>query len=424
MELRSQKTYELKGEIQSPASKSYTIRAVLSALMCDGFSKIKAPLQSRDAQAAYNTCELMGGKIKFYNDYIEVKGCSGKIKTPQITVDVMNSGTTLRLATAIASLGEDWIKFTGDKSIQARSIKALTDSLNQLGAKTKTQGGYPPHSVKGPLRGGECDIVGDISSQYISGLLMAAPYAKKDVIVNITTELKSKPYLMLTIDMLNKFGVTVINNNFKRLQVPAGQKYHATEYTVEGDYSSAAFILAASALTKSDVTVKNIFRDSLQADKKIVEIIGKMGAKVYIGDDYVNVKSTGRLNGCVVDLSDSPDLVPIASVLGALSKGEFEIVNTEHARFKECDRISAMTKELGKMGADITEKRDGLKIVSNELSGASLDGWNDHRIIMSLAVAGLMCRGETIVSDAEHMDVTYPNFQKDMEKLGAKIQII
>jgi 3-phosphoshikimate 1-carboxyvinyltransferase len=412
----------LSGEVNAPASKSYTIRALFAALLTDGVGKVKNPLISRDTQAAYSACQLFGGKIEEKRDYIEIAGVGGRIKTPKEEVDCLNSGTTIRIATAIASLSEKATTLTGDESIRRRPIHQMLDALNQLGTTSSSANGFPPVSISGPLEGGVCDIEGGVSSQFITAILMAAPYAKEDVEIRIKNKLKSKPYVDLTIDMLKRHGIELENSGYNSFKVSCKQSYEPAEYSVEGDYSSAAFILSAAALTKSNVTVRNLFKNSLQADKKIVEILSKMGANIDFQKDFVCVESDGRLKGCTLDLSDSPDLVPIVSVLGALSEGETEIINTAHARLKECDRIHAMASELAKMGADITERPDGLLIRNSQLNGASVDGWMDHRIIMSLSVAGCMAQGKTRIHGAEHVDVTFPNFKELMRGLGAKIR--
>ena len=411
----------LKGETAAPPSKSYTIRAVLSGLLADKVSTIRTPLRSRDTQAAFDACRMFGGVIEEAGDAVRIAGTGGKIKAPQDTVDTLNSGTTIRICTAIASLTGEEVTLTGDESIRRRPIKPLLDCLTQLGVKSSSEGGNPPVKVKGPLLGGACAMRGDVSSQFITAVLMAAPYAKEDVVLKLSTQLKSRPYVDLTLRMLKLFKVGAINDGYERFTVPSNQVYSAADYTVEGDYSSAAFILAAAALTDSKVTVRNLFRESLQADKRIVGILEEMGAKVRVDDDSVTVESAGRLRGVTVDLSDSPDLVPIVSCLGALAEGKTQIVNAAHARLKECDRIAAMAAELSRMGAKVAEREDGLTITGGRLKGAKVDGWLDHRIIMALAVAALKADGETVISGAEHVDVTFPDFQEVMNGLGTKI---
>jgi 3-phosphoshikimate 1-carboxyvinyltransferase len=414
--------HSLGGCVKAPPSKSYTIRAVLCSLLADGQSTVRSPLLSRDTKAAFDACESFGARITPTQEGISVAGTAGRIRAPNEPLDTLNSGTTIRICTAIASLATEKVELTGDESIRCRPIKPLLDALKQLGVKTHSANGNPPHTVEGPLAGGACGIRGDVSSQYVSALLIAAPYAGRDVTVEMTSPLKSRPYVELTLNMLSIFGVNVHNSGFERFTVPCGQTYRSADYTVEGDYSSAAFILAAAALTDSEVEVANLLGDSMQADRKIVEILGLMGAKADAGADHVRVSSDGCLEGVTVDLSDSPDLVPIVSVLGACASGRTEIVNASHARLKECDRIAAMASELRRMGADITETDDGLVIEGGRLRGAQVDGWRDHRIIMSLAVAGLKAEGETRIAGAEHVDVTFPDFKDVMKNLGATIE--
>jgi len=423
MDLVVGETKRLGGEVKAPSSKSYTIRALLSALLCEGEVLVRDVLVSRDTQACMNVCENLGGRLRLLeDDSVKIRGVAGTPEPQRRIIDCMNSGTTLRLAAAIASLSKKPVRFTGDASLRSRPIQPLVDALSKLGVKGETVNGKPPVKIIGPLHGGETSLPGDVSSQFVSGLLMACPLAEKDTKVEITTELKSKPYVDLTIDVLEKFQIQAENQGYRRFHIPGGQMYESNEYRVEGDYSSAAFLLAAASLTEGEVTVLNLNRESLQGDKKIIDILEKMGAEIEVGDNSVTVKGGERLDGVEVDLSDTPDLLPIVSVLGVCSSGETRIVNTEHARMKECDRIKAMATELKKMDADLEEKRDGLLLRESSLNGREVDGWRDHRIIMSLGVAGLKAAGETRVKGVEHIDVTYPGFIDDMRKLGAGLR--
>jgi len=422
MDLTVSPTPKLSGTVYAPPSKSITIRALVAGLLGDGDSTIRFPLDSYDTNACKKACIQLGAGIREDGDVYIVSGAGGKITAPAGPIDTENSGTTIRILTGITSLSDKPVTLTGDESIQSRPIQPLLDALTQLGVECSSTAGNPPHTVKGPLAGGECSITGDISSQFISSILMAAPQAAEDVVLELTSELKSRPYVDLTLDVLKNFGVEVINQNYEKFIIPAKQKYNSCEYTVEGDYSSAAFLLAAAALTESEVTVKNLFSDSKQADKRIVEVLKEMGAEIEAGEDSVTVSGTGNLSATTLDLSNASDLVPICSVLGALADGETIIENVAHARIKECDRIHAMAVELSKMGADIEEREDGLVIQGGALKGgAVIDSWHDHRIVMSMAVAGLRAAGETTIKDAEVAGVTFPNFADVMQKLGAGI---
>jgi len=413
-------TGKLEGVVKAPPSKSYTIRAIVASLLSEGISKIRDPLFSLDTSACIKISEKLGAQIDRKDWGLKVTGCGRKLKNPGSVLDTENSGTTIRIITGVASLIEGEVTLTGDESIQKRPIGELLDALSQLGVAVSSRGGFPPIKVSGPLLGGVCSIRGDISSQFISSLLMSAPYAHENVLIELSTPLKSRPYVDLTLSVLEKFKIRVENEDYVKFFIRHGQVYEACDYTVEGDYSSGAFLIAGAALSNSDVTVLNLYKDSKQADKAIIDILRKMGAKVDVSEDRVRIQGTGNLSGITMDLSDSPDLVPICAVLGALSEGRTVIENVGHARLKECDRIHAMAVELSKMGADITEKSDGLVIKGGNLKGgAIIESWNDHRIVMSMAVAGLFANGPTTIKDVEVVAVTFPDFIDVMNTLGA-----
>lgn len=421
MNLTVENTTKLSGEVKAPPSKSYTIRAVVAGLLAEGVSTIKDPLYSEDTKAAINASLSLGAKIKKTEEGLKISGVVGLPKAPKNAIDTLNSGTTIRIMTAVASLCNSKITLTGDESIRRRPIEPLLAALRQLGVKANSENSCPPVTVQGPIRGGICKIDGGVSSQFISALLMALPCARGNSTIEIVGKLRSKPYIDLTLNMLDKFKVRVGNDGDFRFIVPGDQTYKATEYTVEGDYSSAAFLLAAAALTKSKVTVRNLFKDSKQADKKIIQILRSMGADVSLDNDSVTVIGGNILKGTDIDLNDSPDLLPIASVLGAVAAGRTVIHNVAHARIKECDRIRAMYTELKKMNATIVERQDGLEITSSRLKGTLVEGWHDHHIVMALAIAGLKAEGKTEITDREYVGVTFPNFIEVMKNMGANI---
>lgn len=423
MDLKIKPIKNLKGTVNAPPSKSYTHRAIILASLSKGKSIIQDPLISDDTLASIEACKEIGAYIQILDNEIEIKGISGEPKSTK-EIDVKNSGTTLRLMTAVASLCKEEVTLTGDESIQKRPMQPLLDALEQLCVDTTSKDGKPPVTVKGPLRGGKCDIRGDISSQFISGLLIAAPLAKNDTEINVTTKLKSRPYIDLTLDVIEKFNgeIKVEDNNF---YVKGNQNYKGITYKVEGDYSSAAFILSAAALTNSKVTVKNLPRDSKQGDRGIVKILEKMGANLKIKENELTVNGSDKLEGIEVDLSQTPDLVPLVAVLGSLAKGKTLIKNVEHLRYKESDRLHSISNELRKMNANIHEKKDSLEIEGvDSLKGANLNSWNDHRIVMALAIAGLRAENYTIIENAESISVSFPNFIDVMKNLGADIKLI
>jgi 3-phosphoshikimate 1-carboxyvinyltransferase len=422
MNLTVRPTESLRGDAKAPSSKSYTIRALTAALLADGVSLIKEPLYSEDTKACIIISGKLGARIEKKQHDLLIRGVAGIPKYPDSELDSLNSGTTLRIMTAVASLCDREITLTGDESIQKRPIQPLVYALRQLGVTAQSNNGFPPVKVRGPLMGGVCMIDGSVSSQFISALLMALPCAVGKSSINIAGGLRSKPYIDMTLDVLNDFKIRVASEGQFRYNVPGGQIYRAAKYTVEGDYSSAAFLLAAAALTKSKVRVMNLLNSSKQADRKIVSILQDMGASVSTGERDVTVNGSGTLKGIEVDLNNSPDLLPITAVLGALAEGKTRIFNVEHARLKECDRIKAMATELKKMGADITENQDGLDITGGKLKGAPLDGWRDHRIVMALAIAGLRAEGKTEITDREYAGITFPRFIETMKALGAGME--
>lgn len=423
MELFVKPTNNLSGEVSVPPSKSYTHRAIILSSLAKGNSLIKNPLISHDTGASIDACRKIGAEIEVGKEGIRVTGVQGKPKTPREIINVKNSGTTLRIMTPVASLCGGTVALTGDVSIQMRPMQPLLDALEHLGVKTTSRDGKAPVTVQGPMKGGVCKIRGDISSQFISGLLIAAPLAEKETTITITKPLKSTPYIDLTFDLMDKFGAKYEKEE-KGFRVPGNQIYRSVEYTVEADYSSAALILAAAAITDSEVRICNLNIASKQGDRKIIDILRMMGVHIKTGKDSVMVSGTGELNGVEIDLGDNPDLVPPVSVLGALAKGKTTIKNVAHLRYKESDRLKAMETELKKMGAKIKAGNDLLEIHGvKELRGAYLFGWDDHRVVMSLAVAALRAKGETRIDTAESIPVSFPNYLDSMKALGAEISL-
>jgi len=426
MKLVVQPADSLKGTAFAPPSKSYTHRAIFLASLTEGTTIIDAPLISADTRATIDFCKKIWAKIQQEKNRLIVTGVGSKLKCPK-EVNADNSGTTIRIATAISALTKGTTVLTGDESLKKRPMGPIIACLNNAGIKASATDGKPPITIESNgLEGGALSISGGVSSQFISGLLIALPLAKKDSVLKIADGLKSKPYVEMTIDLMKKFGVTIENKNFSEFTIKRQSYKSPKSYTVEGDYSSSSYMLAAGSLVKgSSITTRNLFRDSKQGDKKLVEILTQMGANVIVGTDAVTVTYAGRLKGGEFDLSDSPDLVPTVAVLGALAKGKTVIKNVKHARFKETDRLHAPTVELTKMGAKIEELEDGLVITGVErLRGAKVHGYDDHRMVMSLALAGLCADGETEIDTAESIDVSFPNFAEVFKKLGARMELL
>jgi len=410
----------VSGEVYAPPSKSYTHRAILITALGPG-GMVKRPLISADTRATISASEAFGAKISL-NEGVEIEGVSGKPQTPEDVINVLNSGTTLRFCSAVAAL-TDGAVLTGDASIRTRPNGPLLSCLNDLGATAFSirNNGKAPLVIKGKMRGGTARLNGGVSSQFLSALLIASPLAEGDTKVVIEGDLKSRPYAEITLDMLADAGVRVQAGR-QEFFVPGNQSYNLKGYTIPGDFSSASYPLAAAAVTGSEVTVKGIF-PSRQGDSAIIDILNRMGAKVSWDKEKGDLRiKGGDLQGVEVDASLTPDLVPTIAVLGAVAKGKTTVMNAEHVRHKETDRLHAMAVELSKMGADIRERPDGLEITGGRLHGAEVHGYHDHRIVMALSVAGLVAGG-TRIDTAESVDVSYPGFFQEMGKLGARVTV-
>jgi 3-phosphoshikimate 1-carboxyvinyltransferase len=413
---------DIKGVVNAPPSKSYTHRAIAIAALSKK-ATINNPLISEDTKATIRASEAFGAEIVSKKDSLVIKGFDGKLKIPDNIIDVANSGTTLRIMTAVASLVNGATVLTGDASIRTRPNTPLLNALNDLGAEafSTRNNGKAPIVVRGKMRGGAVYIDGSVSSQFISALLIACPFASHKTKVMIKGELKSRPYVNITIDMLKGAGAKIIEDNPNTFTIPPEQEYDMSSYNVPGDFSSASYMMAIGALC-GDITIKNLY-PSEQGDSALIEILGKMGAEISWNEKKGEVKvSKSELNGIEVDVGKTPDLVPTLAVLGAVSKGTMVIGNAEHVRYKETDRLHAMTVELKKMGVDITEEKDRLIIKGGAIRGAEVHGWDDHRIVMALAVAGLVA-GDTTIDTIESVSISYPGFFEDLRKAGAAVEM-
>jgi 3-phosphoshikimate 1-carboxyvinyltransferase len=424
----------IKGEVLAPPSKSYTHRAVVMASLAEQ-TIVKRPLLSADTAATIRACEALGAVIRHKGDSLIVDGVKGTPSVPDSIIDVANSGTTLRLLMAVSALCDGTTVLTGDDSIRTRPNTPLIDVLNQLGASviSTRDNGMAPIEVKGPMTGGEAVMDGSISSQFFSALLMACPLCRTRTVVRVDGELKSRPYVEITIEMLESAGIKIelVEDDKGHLSfiIPPKQSYGLTEYTVytvPGDFSSASYLLAAGALVgggaDDGITVGGLYPNK-QGDAAIIPILQDMGANLEWDRERGEVRvNKSRLTGVTVDVGMTPDLVPTLAVLGALSQGEMVIENAGHVRYKETDRLHAMTVELTKMGVDITEEPDRLVIRGGGLHGARVSGWHDHRIVMALSVAAMVA-GDTVIDTAESVDISYPGFFEAMKSLGGDITL-
>jgi len=415
---------KIQGELDAPTSKSYTHRAIaIGALSSECI--VRKPLLSADTLATVAACEKLGAKIELINGDLHIIGIKGKPSVPDDVIDVKNSGTTLRLMTAISSLANGATVLTGDSSIRGRPNQPLLDVLNNMSVEvfSTRDNGCAPIVVRGGLRGSAAEIDGSMSSQFISALLIACPLAAEDTILSVKGQMKSRPYVDITIEMLAEAGVKILvdENNGIRFIIPANQKYDLKEYTVPGDFSSASYLLAAAAMLGPCISVHNLF-PSKQGDSEIINVLRQMGTDVHWDTEkgIVTVKRR-TLKGIMFDAGATPDLVPTVAVLAAVANGVTVIGNAKHVRYKETDRLHAMSLELSKMGIMVKEEPDSLTITGGKLIGSAVHGWHDHRIVMALTLAGMVA-GNTTIDTAESVSISYPDFFEEMKSIGAKIE--
>jgi 3-phosphoshikimate 1-carboxyvinyltransferase len=411
----------LAGTAEVPGSKSHTVRAVFFASLAEGTSLISAPLESRDTLAAAATCRAFGAKIRPNTRHWAIEGTGGFVRPLADPIDVQNSGTTLRVALAVAALGTDWTVLTGDEQIRRRPAGPLLGALNNLGATAfSTRGdGAAPLAVRGPMAGGITDIECP-TSQYLTALLMACPLARGDTEIRVGV-LNERPYVGLTLSWLDRLGVEYCHKHLKHFHIRGGQSYHAFERRIPADFSSATFLLAAAAVTGCQLELVGLDMSDPQGDKAVVGMFEAMGCEVAVEEESLTIKG-GALKGIEIDLNNTPDALPALAVAGAFAEGETRLVNVPQARLKEVDRIAAMREELAKLRIEAEEIEDGLIVKGGAPQGAVVDSRGDHRIAMALAVAGLAAEGTTVVERAEAIDVTFPDFVELMQGLGAEIR--
>ena len=414
---------KIKGEIICPSNKSYTHRGIFLASLAGNNSKVKNVLLSADTKATIEACKKFGAVLEVNDSDIIVKE-SIKIGTNVPEINTENSGTTIRIAIGIASLFSEEITLTGDVSLQKRPMQPLLDALSSIGAKCISTEGKPPVKIKGSVIGGNVRIPGNLSSQFISSLLISAPLTKNGINLTIDGDLVSKPYLDATIASMRKFGVSVQTLiPYKKYSV-LPQIYKNSTFTVPIDFSSLALLLSFTVLNGEDVVIKGSMGNLPQGDEAFINFLEQLGVSVIIENNEIKIKSPEKLKGGRFDLRNSPDLLPPLAILSLISANPIEIVNVKHARLKETDRIAILARELPKIGIKVDEKEDGLILESSDsLTGAKLDSENDHRLFMAFCIAGTYI-GNCIVTDSKSVEVSYPNFIEEMNRLGAKIERI
>ncbi len=408
--------------VRPPGSKSLTNRALVCATLADGTSTLRGALDSEDTQVMLAALRSLGIPLAadVGGETIRVTGCGGRLPAASGDLYVANSGTTVRFLTALVALGRGRFRLDGTPRMRERPIRDLLDALAQLGvqAQSENESGCPPVVIEAAgLQGGRAEVRGDVSSQFLSGLLMAAPYARAPLDLAIEGPLVSQPYIHMTLAVMQAFGVTIDATDLSRFRVPAPTAYRACDYAIEPDASAASYFWAAAAIAGGRVTVAGLSRASLQGDVAFCDCLKQMGCQVEYGPGGTTVSSGGELRGIDVDMNAISDTVQTLSAVALFARGATRIRNVGHIRHKETDRIGALANELRKFGARVDEHADGLSITPAALHGAVIDTYDDHRMAMSMALVGLRVPG-VVINDPACTAKTYPHFFRDLAALG------
>ncbi|HEX5105113.1 MAG TPA: 3-phosphoshikimate 1-carboxyvinyltransferase [Pirellulaceae bacterium] len=419
-------TRPVRGRIRPPGSKSITNRALVCAALAEGASTLTGALDSEDTRVMIESLGRLGIRVDVRDSgqMLVVHGCGGKIPAKQADLFVGNSGTTIRFLTALCALGHGTYRLDGIPRMRERPIGDLLDALNQLGAdcRGELRTGFPPVIVR--AAGLRCPdegihVRGDISSQFLSAVLMAGPASETDIEIFVDGTLVSEPYIAMTLRVMEQFGTFVDRLNDDYFHSEGNQRYAGRQYAIEPDASAASYFWAAAAITGGEVTVEGLAKDSLQGDVQFVECLAKMGCSVDYAADEITVSGRARW-GIDVDMNAISDTVQTLAVVALFAEGPTTIRNVAHIRHKETDRLGDLARELRQLGAEVNELPDGLRIVPptepSHLKAATLETYNDHRMAMSLALAGLRIPG-VIITNPECTAKTYPRFFEDLNRL-------
>jgi 3-phosphoshikimate 1-carboxyvinyltransferase len=413
------------GEVRAPPSKSYTQRALACALLAGGTSEILNPSASEDGLSALRAAEALGARVSRSEGGWRVSG--GSVETPSDVVGCGGSATALRFFTALSAHAPGASVLTGDASLKRRPMKGLLVAMNSLGAKClSTRGnGMPPVVVMGGgIDGGEAAVEGSVSSQYVSALIMSCTKARGATTIAIEGELESKHYVDMTMEVVERFGGACRAGPEGRVfRIPPQQQLMPCRFLVEGDHSSAAFMLAAGALA-GDVRVRGVGVPSRQGDSQVVSILKVMGGDVSISDTGVR-SSRSRLKGMELDARHVPDLVPVMAALASRASGDTVIKGVKRLRYKESDRIAALLDAMGRMGGAIRAEEDAIVVSGNRATkGAQIDPHGDHRIAMACSVLALASEGTTTINDAGCVSKSYPSFFDDLRSIGGDVEVV
>ena len=413
----------LKGAVKVPPSKSMAHRAIICAALSNGKCKVDNIDYSDDIIATIDGMRLFGAKIDKYDTYVEVEGIysrNAKVDNSR-TVDCNESGSTLRFLVPISLLLEGSTRFIGKGNLGKRPLTTYYNIFDKQGISYNNTDSELNLFVSGKLKSDIFEVEGNVSSQFITGLLFTLPLLEGDSKIIITTEMESKGYIDLTLKSMKDFGIEIVNNNYKEFIIKGNQRYKARDYRVEGDYSQAAFYLSADAIG-NDVFVDDLDLNSLQGDKEVIDILERMNVNFKAQNNGIIGECTSGLKSTIIDGSQCPDIIPVLTVVAALSEGKTEIINAGRLRIKECDRLHAVTTELNKLGAKIIENEEGLVVEGVKALKGNTEVWShkDHRIAMTLAIAATRCEEAIIIKDFECIAKSYPKFLEDYKALGGK----
>jgi 3-phosphoshikimate 1-carboxyvinyltransferase len=405
----------IKGQLKAPASKSMTQRAIAAALLADGQSIINNPSYCDDSLAAMSIACGLGARVEPQAYELRIIG-SGVLKEPKLNCG--ESGLAIRMFSPIAALYPAEITMVGANSLKKRPMFMIEEALNQLGVKCTSSGGFIPITIQGPIVGGYCEIDGSVSSQLLTGLLMALPLAAKDSEIKVNN-LKSKPYIDMTIQILKSFGIKIQTKGYDLFYIPGNQKYIPHNYTVEGDWSGGAFLLVAGAVN-GQLGVQGLRTDSMQSDMAIIKALEKAGAQMKISENQVEI-SKSELKAFEFDATESPDLFPPLVTLASYCNGVSTIKGVSRLIYKESDRATALKEEFGKMNIRIEIKDDLMSVTGGQIRSAHVESHDDHRIAMAVAVASLGATGRVYIRDSQCVAKSYPGFFDDLRHLGAVV---
>lgn len=407
----------VSGAIKAPTSKSYAQRAIAAALLADGLTTLTNMELCSDTRAALEVAKTLGASYEIIGESKYL--IKGGLNCVNSTIDIGESGLSARMFTPIAALCSEPITITGRGTICRRSMGMIIDPLRDLGVDVRSHGGLLPLTVTGPIMGGETTVDGSVSSQFITGLLMALPLAKYDTTFRVTS-VKSTPYIDMTLDLLDRFGIETKHNDYVEFYVEGGQKYVPCEFSIEGDWSGASCMLVAGAIAGS-LTVRNLNQMSKQADITILDALALAGAEIEIMRDAVKVTQPEYLSAFEFDATHCPDLFPALVALAANCHGISNISGAGRLLHKESDRAESLREEYARLGIEVDISRpDVIYIRGGEIKGATVDSHADHRIAMSLAVAALNSSAPVTITGAESVDKSYPAFWADLEYISAQ----